>query len=123
FADFTSFLNFNKCANLCIVADFTTIKISEVINSNAYTQLDIRSNFCIHCCLHLCLPASQPKAVQPAGRLVNYVCDPGSCPGPVCRSSSFLSPKKIGRSIARARPKKTTPPLLCRSLAMKPLST
>src|SRR5689334_620828 len=65
-ADLTSFLNFNKCANLCIVADFTTIKISEVINSNAYTKLDIRSNFCIHSCLHLCLPASPPKAAQPA---------------------------------------------------------
>src|SRR5262249_24221697 len=52
-----------------------------------------------------------------------YVSALGTCPAPMYRSSSLLSPKKIGRSIARASPKKTTPPLLCKSLAMKSLST
>src|SRR5262249_20421354 len=91
FADFTAFLNLNKCANLRILADFTAIEIHKVINCDPYAKLNIRGNFSNHCSLHLYLSTSQTKrTVQSTSQLGDSLHGLGSYPGPVYRDSNFF---------------------------------
>jgi hypothetical protein len=44
FTDLGTFLNFDKSADLCVVADLTTIEIDKVVYRNVFAEFDVRSN-------------------------------------------------------------------------------
>jgi hypothetical protein len=43
-ADASALLDFHKSADLDVVADFASVKISEAVDANSLTQLNIRSD-------------------------------------------------------------------------------
>jgi hypothetical protein len=43
-ANLGTLLDFHKGSNLHIIADFTTVKIGEIVNPDIFTQLDVRGD-------------------------------------------------------------------------------
>ena len=52
-ADLGALLNFNKCADLCLIADFATVKVDESMNSDVSTKFHVRRDPAIRRCLSL----------------------------------------------------------------------